>query len=321
MGERKVSTPNHFLRSFTPNLNWTPATTITTNWTPGAPRLVVKDGKTMAGFLALVGVGSLAVCSLSIYFITVQKQAYAVAVNFLNMLDPLYAFFFELVNFMPLVSGLFVLGLIAIEMSFALASRRNAKRLEDFEEKIIGEHFHDKIRRYCGSATNCLFRLGYLALLGAIIMQTAGFAVVLGLFDSIRVSIETNTLQTSSDPLARSIANLQYSIYTKCCFEEGFSVQSRIEPCTGVPVTSCNIPIEFSQLEDELCVCYEGTNATYNAEIQKVEDFNMCSLLEDSIVQIQATDKVPGTSFPLTSKRGLLYCSNYIYIPYLSFVG
>lgn len=307
MGERKTSTPNNFLRSLTPNLNlnlnnWTPTPTLTPNWTPGAPKLVVKDGKTMAAFLAVVGLGSLGVCSLSIYFITAQRLAYDVALSFFNMIDPLYGFFFELVNFMPLVGGLAVLVLITFEMSFALASRRNAKKLEDFEEKIIGEHFHNEVKRRCGSATNCLFRLGYLALLGAIILQTAGFAVVLALFDSIRVSIESNTLQSSSDPLAQSISNLQYSIYTKCCFEQGFSVQSRIEPCTLFPVTSCNIPPEFAQVEDELCVCYDGANATYNAELQKVENSNMCSLLEDAIIQILPSDKIPGTGFPLKGK-------------------
>jgi hypothetical protein len=271
----------------------------------------MRNGRTLRGLFLLVGLCGLATLGVAGYAL---KEAYTMLEFmslFTHMLHPAYAALMYVLIVIAFLSGLLVVLLSTLEAFFSMLSVSQARVLErrlsagakgaGLESAAGRNSCKDK---YCGSNVQCAYVTILLFITGFIVLQTILASLYLAFlsvsFSAIESVARAQPGAVAMSSLESDINTLQLASFNKCCFEQGWSSQGRIEACPqngSKPI--CVLPVQYERFADNLCTCH--TSPRYAEFYRAVSSSDACALLSKISVTITNEDVIPGTAIPISA--------------------
>jgi hypothetical protein len=269
----------------------------------------LRNGRTMRGLFLLVGLCGLVTLGVAGYELKSSYTTLEFMSLFTHSLHPAYSALMYVLVSVAFVSGLLVVVLSALEACFSMLSVSQARALErrlSAGAKGAGlESGAGRIRRkdkYCGSKVQCAYVTVLLVITGAIVVQVILASLYLAFlsvsFSAIEAVARAKPGAAAMSSLESDISTLQLASFNKCCFEQGWSSQGRVEACPqdgSKPV--CSVPEQYERFADNLCTCY--TSPRYAEFYGAVSNSDACALLSQISVTITNEDLIPGTGIAI----------------------
>ena len=271
----------------------------------------LRNGRTLRGLFLLVGLCGLATLGVAGYALKSSYTMLEFMSLFTHMIHPSYSALMYVLIVVAFVSGLLVVVLSALEAFFSMLSVSQARALErrlSAGAKGAGlESGEGRSRckdKYCGSNVQCAYVTVLLVITGSIVLQTILASLYLAFlnvsFSAIEAVARAKPGAVAMSSLESDISTLQLAGFNKCCFEQGWSSQGRVEACPqdgSKPV--CSVPAQYERFADNLCTCY--TSPRYAEFYGAVSNSDACALLSKIAVTITNEDLIPGTGIPISA--------------------